>query len=170
VGRLATLCVTGRGVWCAPVCEMYLSSNWPNSAEHMGLPADEGYFSACARCCKTQHLSGLCLCRKGESKIRAGRSGPAQPVLELSQVLQLPYSNSSWRLLKSRDHSALRFYSAHSVRCARHRHAILHCLLLAALPARLGTRASAPLLLVLLGLPPQRVQVSELPGTYRAAI
>jgi hypothetical protein len=38
---------------------------------------------------------------------KSDQAGLVQPVLEFSQVLRLPYSNISWRLLKSRDHSAL---------------------------------------------------------------
>jgi hypothetical protein len=46
-------------------------------------------------------------------KRKSDQTGLVQPVLEFSQVLQLPYSNISWRLLKSRDHSRL------SYRCVR---------------------------------------------------
>jgi hypothetical protein len=41
-------------------------------------------------------------------KRKSDQAGLVQLVPEYSQVLQLPYSNISWRLLKSRDHSALR--------------------------------------------------------------
>jgi hypothetical protein len=42
-------------------------------------------------------------------KRKSNQTGLVQPVLERSQVLlRLPYSDISWRLLISRDHSALR--------------------------------------------------------------